>query len=101
IKSDAQAVVDAGVFAMVLEKIPTQLAREITQMVPIPTIGIASGPYCNGQILVSYDMLGLADQFKFKFVRRYLEGAQMVREAVQRYIEDIKRGDFPSAEESF
>lgn len=101
IRTDALAIAQAGAFALVLEKIPAALAQEITSLVPIPTIGIASGPHCDGQILVSYDMLGLTDQFKFRFVRRYLEGAQLVREAVRRYIEDVRNAQFPSQDESF
>ncbi|MBM3328158.1 MAG: 3-methyl-2-oxobutanoate hydroxymethyltransferase [Calditrichaeota bacterium] len=101
IMRDALAVQAAGAFAIVLEKIPTSLAGQITRDLRIPTIGIASGPECDGQILVSYDMLGLADQFKFRFVRRYLEGAQLIRDAVKAYAGDIRAGKFPSAEESF
>jgi len=98
---DAEAVAEAGAFAIVLEKIPMGLAGKITRAIPIPTIGIASGPDCDGQILVSYDMLGLADQFKFRFVRRYLELAEEIRAAVGRYRDDIRDGKFPAAGESF
>lgn len=98
---DAHAVASAGAFSIVLEKIPRALAERITHELHIPTIGIASGPDCDGQILVSYDMLGLADQFKFRFVRRYIEGAQLIRDAVKKYGEDIRTGDFPAESESF
>lgn len=98
---DAEAVAKAGAFAIVLEKIPRTLAAKITQSIQIPTIGIASGPDCDGQILVNYDMLGLADQYKFKFVRRYLELAQEIRAAVGQYRDDIREGRFPSDTESF
>ncbi|MBM3325395.1 MAG: 3-methyl-2-oxobutanoate hydroxymethyltransferase [Calditrichaeota bacterium] len=98
---DAHAVASAGAFSLVLEKIPRALARRITNELRIPTIGIAAGPDCDGQILVSYDMLGLADQFKFRFVRRYIEGAELIRKAVKEYGEDIRAGKFPSDKEAF
>jgi len=101
ILQDAEAVAEAGAFAIVLEKIPRSLAAKITKAVLIPTIGIASGPECDGQILVSYDMLGLADQYKFRFVRRYLELADEIRSAVGKYRDDIRDGRFPAASESF
>lgn len=101
IVKDAIAVEDAGAFAVVLEKIPMNLAREITKQLKIPTIGIASGPHCDGQILVSYDMLGLADQFHFKFVRQYMNLADDIRSAVAKYCDDIRSGDFPNEEEGF
>ncbi len=101
IHRDAQALQDAGAFSIVLEKIPRSLSAEITGQLKIPTIGIAAGPDCDGQILVSYDLLGLADQFKFKFVRRYLELAKDIREAVKKYGDDVRSGDFPREDESF
>ncbi len=100
IKRDAVALQEAGAFSLVLEKIPLELAREVTARLAIPTIGIASGPHCDGQILVNYDLFGLSGM-KFRFVRRYLEGGKLVREAVSRYIEDIRKGDFPGENESF
>jgi len=98
---DAEAVQGAGAFSIVLEKIPRGLAADVTKRLKIPTIGIAAGPDCDGQILVNYDLFGLADQFSFKFVRRYLELARDIREAVAKYGDDIRNGNFPSAEESF
>ncbi len=98
---NAEAVQDAGAFSIVLEKIPRGLAGEITKRLNIPTIGIAAGPDCDGQILVNYDLFGLADQYRFKFVRRYLEMARDIRDAVKKYGEDIRSGDFPSDAESF
>ncbi len=100
IRRDAFALQEAGVFSIVLEKIPVDLAKEVSETIRIPTIGIASGPYCDGQILVAYDMLGLGPQ-KFKFARRYLEGTDLVGKAVAKYVEDIRSGDFPSDDESF
>ncbi len=102
ILDDAKALEDAGVFAIVLEKIPMELAAEVTRALTIPTIGIASGPQCDGQILVAHDMLGLDAQYmNLRFVRRYLEGAELVRDAVGRYVDDIKKGDFPNEDESW
>ncbi len=101
IMRDAEAVAEAGAFAIVLEKIPRSLAKKITEKIKIPTIGIASGPDCDGQILVSYDMFGLTDQFKFRFVRKYIDMAQEVRSAVGKYRDDIRAQTFPSETESF
>ncbi|MDP8240004.1 MAG: 3-methyl-2-oxobutanoate hydroxymethyltransferase [Candidatus Hatepunaea meridiana] len=98
---DAEAIQDAGAFAIVLEKIPRDLAADITKRLKIPTIGIAAGPDCDGQILVNYDLFGLADQFNFKFVRRYLKLASDIRDAVTKWGDDIRAGDFPKDEESF
>jgi len=101
IMRDAIAVQDAGAFAVVLEKVPRSLAAEITKKLVIPTIGIASGPDCDGQILVNYDMLGLIDKYNFRFVRRYTEMARDIREAVKNYGDDIRAGRFPSEDESY
>jgi len=98
---DASVLADAGVFAIVLEKIPAQLAKEVTDSISIPTIGIGAGPYCDGQVLVVYDMLGLTEEFKPRFVRRYAELAEMMRAAFQKYIADVKSGQFPSGRESY
>jgi len=99
--SDAQALEQAGAFAIVLEKIPAKLAKKITKSIDIPTIGIGAGPHCDGQVLVLYDMLGIFDEFQPKFLRRYASLAQEVRSAVGRYIQDIQDGDFPGTEESY
>jgi 3-methyl-2-oxobutanoate hydroxymethyltransferase len=99
IRQDALALQDAGVFAIVLEKIPRELAADITASLRIPTIGIGAGPGCDGQILVAYDMLGFGP--KFRFVRRYMEGKELVREAVASYVKDIREGTFPKDSESF
>lgn len=99
--ADARAVEDAGAFAVVLEKIPSGLAVEITGTLSIPTIGIGAGPDCDGQILVTPDMLGLFTGFKARFVRRYAELGALSGEAVARYIADVRGGGFPSEEESY
>ncbi|MFH1940784.1 MAG: 3-methyl-2-oxobutanoate hydroxymethyltransferase [bacterium] len=101
LKRNAIMMEEAGAFAMVLEKIPAPLAREITRSVSIPTIGIGAGPDCDGQILVTHDMLGLFEAFKPKFVRRYAELAQTIRTAVETYSKDVKDGKYPSKEESY
>jgi 3-methyl-2-oxobutanoate hydroxymethyltransferase len=96
----ARSLEDAGVFSIVLEKVSYNLAKKITETLKIPTIGIASGPYCDGQVLVFHDMIGLTEQ-KFKFVRLYLNARELFTNAVKKYIEDVKSGAFPSLEESY
>jgi 3-methyl-2-oxobutanoate hydroxymethyltransferase len=98
---DANVLADAGVFAIVLEKIPTSLAKRVTSAVKVPTIGIGAGPHCDGQVLVVYDMLGLTEEFKPRFVRRYAELAETMREAFRKYIRDVKTKEFPSSNESY
>ncbi len=100
-KKDAKALQDAGVFALVLEKIPSDLAKEITNMLHVSTIGIGAGPHCDGQVLVMHDMLGLTEEFHPRFVRKYASLAETVREAVRNYDSDIKNGKFPSKAESY
>ncbi len=98
---EAKLLEEAGIFSLVLEKVPADLAKEVSQSLRIPTIGIGAGSGCDGQILVSHDMLGLFEDFRPKFVRRYTELAVQMREAFQRYVEDVKKGDFPSEDESY
>ncbi|MFA6471615.1 MAG: 3-methyl-2-oxobutanoate hydroxymethyltransferase [Candidatus Latescibacterota bacterium] len=98
---DAVAVEEAGAFAVVLEKIPKELAAEITGKLSIPTIGIGAGPECDGQVLVGADMLGLFSGMQPRFVRRYAELGDAVREAFRRYIDDVRSGAFPSDKESY
>lgn len=100
-KRDALALQDAGIFALVLEKVPSRLAKEISEALTIPTIGIGAGPDCDGQILVSYDMLGLYDKVRFKFVRRYANLAEQVRSAVKQYCQDVTEANFPNEDESY
>jgi 3-methyl-2-oxobutanoate hydroxymethyltransferase len=101
IKADALALQDAGAFAVVLEKVPAALAGEITRSLKIPTIGIGAGVNCDGQILVLYDLLGLYDKVKFRFVRRYADFATATREAVRKYIDDVRQQKFPDESESY
>jgi 3-methyl-2-oxobutanoate hydroxymethyltransferase len=99
--NDAKVLAEAGVFAIVLEKIPSSLAKKVTKSIDVPTIGIGAGPYCDGQVLVVYDMLGLTEEFKPRFVRRYTELAEIMRTAFTKYIRDVKSGDFPMTKESY
>ncbi|HYM19860.1 MAG TPA: 3-methyl-2-oxobutanoate hydroxymethyltransferase [Candidatus Kapabacteria bacterium] len=101
IKQDALALEDAGVFAIVLEKIPATLATEITKMLKIATIGIGAGNGCDGQVLVLHDMLGLNEEFHPRFVRKYLNLADEVRGAFKKYGDDIRSGGFPNKDESY
>lgn len=98
---DAVALEEAGVFGVVLEKIPSDLAARITEQLSVPTIGIGAGPNCDGQILVTQDMLGLFTRFRPRFVRRYAALSENIGEAVQEFVRDVKRDDFPNAGESY
>ena len=101
ILDDALAVEQSGAFAVVLEGIPVQLAREITRRVSIPTIGIGAGMHCDGQILVVHDMLGLFDDFTPKFVKRYANLKDIIGGAVQSYMEEVRTEAFPAEEHTF
>ena len=91
----------AGIFALVLEKIPSELAKKITENISIPTIGIGAGPHCDGQILVYTDMLGLTVDFNPRFVRRYAQMNQDIKDAVKKYGDDIRNNKFPNEDESY
>jgi len=99
--NDAKAIEEAGAVMLVIEGIKEDVAKEISKSVSIPTIGIGAGRYTKGQVLVWSDMLGFFDEFKPKFVRRYLEGAKIVKDAVKKYVEDVNNGNFPSDEEIY
>ena len=99
--ADAQLLQEAGCFAVVLEKIPAELAANVTSLLQIPTIGIGAGPHCNGQVLVMHDMLGINTDFNPRFVRKYLDLHSQVLEAVQHYNKDVKSGTFPNQQESY
>lgn len=101
ILKDAKIIEDAGAFALVLEKIPAKLAIEVTESISIPTIGIGAGVNCDGQILVTPDMLGLNTDFHPRFVRYYATLAEEIDKAVKSYTEDVRNGKFPSDEESY
>jgi 3-methyl-2-oxobutanoate hydroxymethyltransferase len=98
---DARALADAGVFALVLEGIPADLARAITREVRCPTFGIGAGPDCDGQVLVLHDLLGLTFTPPPRFVRRYADLRRVIGEAVGRYLEDVRDGSFPAAAETY
>src|SRR5689334_1624819 len=98
---DAIAVEEAGAFSIVLEGVPMDLAREITERLSIPTIGIGAGAACDGQVLVVHDMLGLFDLYQPKFVKRYADLKTVITDAVKRYIGEVKDGSFPDEEHSF
>jgi 3-methyl-2-oxobutanoate hydroxymethyltransferase len=101
ILEDARILQDAGIYALVLECVPERLAKEITNALEIPTIGIGAGRHCDGQILVMHDMLGLNQEFKPRFVRRFAElGAEAVS-AFEDYAASVREGSFPNAEETF
>jgi 3-methyl-2-oxobutanoate hydroxymethyltransferase len=98
ILDDARAVAEAGAFCLVLESMPLELAREITEEVPIPTIGIGAGPHCDGQVLVIYDMLGMNEDFHPRFLKRYAELGAEVRRAVSTFAGEVRSGAFPTTE---
>jgi 3-methyl-2-oxobutanoate hydroxymethyltransferase len=98
---DARLLEQAGCFAIVLEKIPADLATKVTAAVNIPTIGIGAGPDVDGQVLVIHDLIGLTHEFNPRFLRRYLNLYDEMTAAVGEYIEDVRSGDFPNAEERY
>ncbi len=98
---DAKAIESAGAFALVIEGVKSDVAKKITQSVNIPTIGIGAGKDTDGQVLVWSDMLGFFDKFKPKFVRHYLDGASLVKEAVNQYRDDVQKENFPNKDEEY
>jgi len=98
ILDDAVALEQAGAYSIVLEGIPGELAKTITARLRIPTIGIGAGPDCDGQVLVVYDLLGMDDSFRPRFVRRYENLALRIRTAVEAYAKDVREGRFPAEE---
>ena len=99
--SDAKALEAAGAFAVVLEAIPAELAKILTEQLTIPTIGIGAGPHCDGQVLVLYDLLGLFDDFVPKFVKPYAHLKTDALQALTRYKEEVEQGKFPTDSESY
>ena len=101
LRRDAKLLEQAGVFSIVLEKVPAALAREVTESVSVPVIGIGAGGGCDGQILVSHDMLGICTRFNPRFVRRYGNLADEMRSAFERFSADVRGRDFPRDDESY
>ncbi len=101
IYKDALILEKAGCFAIVLEKIPAKLGKKVSSSLTIPTIGIGAGPFCDGQVLVTPDMLGMIEEFKPRFVRKYMNLAQDMKDAFRRYISDVKENKFPTIDESY
>src|SRR6186713_1380176 len=101
LRRDAKLLEKAGCFGIVLEKIPAELAKEVTESLHIPTIGIGAGMHCDGQVLVMHDMLGINTEFKPRFLRQYLNLNEQVTTAVQQYISDVKGKSFPNENEQY
>ena len=99
--AEARGFEQAGAFGLLLEGIAIETAREITEAVAIPTIGIASGPHCSGQVLVIYDLLGMNPDFTPTFLKTYADGHRVVTGAVKRYVAEVKKGTFPAAKHGF
>ncbi|PSR54296.1 3-methyl-2-oxobutanoate hydroxymethyltransferase [Adhaeribacter arboris] len=98
---DALLLEEIGCFALVLEKIPSELARKVAEGLRIPVIGIGAGPHVDGQVLVSHDLLGITKEFKPRFLRRYADLHDIMTKAVRNYIHDVKSRDFPTSEEAY
>jgi 3-methyl-2-oxobutanoate hydroxymethyltransferase len=101
LREDASALEQSGVFALVLECIPQDLAREVTSMLRIPTIGIGAGAGCDGQVLVLHDLMGFSPHFKPRFARRFADGAALFREGATQFAQSVRQGSFPAEEEGF
>lgn len=101
LKEQALSLEEAGCFSMVLEAIPSEVAAEVSTSLSIPTIGIGAGSEVDGQVLVLQDLLGITTSFRPKFVRTWMDGATIIRQALQAYHEDVVSGDFPNGEESY
>ena len=98
---DAKLLEEAGCFAIVLEKIPKDLAKKVSESINIPTIGIGAGPDTDGQVLVLHDLLGITMDFSPRFLRRYLNLAEDINNAIGQYCQDVRSGDFPNESESY
>jgi 3-methyl-2-oxobutanoate hydroxymethyltransferase len=99
--ADARALEAAGCFAVVLEAVPAEVARRVSDTLHVPTIGIGAGPDCDGQVLVWHDLLGLSDRRPARFVKRYADVGSEIRRALEAYAEDVRSGDFPAAEHTY
>jgi 3-methyl-2-oxobutanoate hydroxymethyltransferase len=101
LRKDALLLQEAGCFALVLEKIPASLAKEVTASIEIPTIGIGAGGDCDGQVLVMHDMLGINNEFNPRFLRKYADLHSIIHQAVKQYVADVKSSDFPNEHEQY
>ncbi len=101
LRNDAKLLEAVGCFAIVLEKIPASLAKEVSESLTIPTIGIGAGGYCDGQVLVMHDMLGINTEFKPRFLRQYLNINDQASRAVGQYVQDVKSKSFPNESEQY
>jgi len=101
LKKDALLLQEAGCFAIVLEKIPAALAKEVSESLHIPTIGIGAGNKCDGQVLVMHDLLGINNEFKPRFLRKYLNLSEQIQTAITQYVADVKSSDFPNEKEQY
>lgn len=101
LRDEAHRLADAGCFALVLEGIPREVAAELTAELAIPTVGIGAGPACDGQILVWHDLLGLGQNAPAKFVRQYLRAGDLISNALEHYVADVRAGTFPADSESY
>ena len=101
LKNDARLLEEAGCFGLVLEKIPADLGKEVSENLRIPTIGIGAGRHCDGQVLVMHDLLGITTEFQPRFLRRYLRLYEEITDAVKQYVHDVKSRDFPNDQEQY
>ncbi|MBI4652299.1 3-methyl-2-oxobutanoate hydroxymethyltransferase [Candidatus Desantisbacteria bacterium] len=99
--NDAKELEKAGVFSIVLEKIPQELAKEITESIKVPTISIGAGVYCDGQVLVTHDLLGMFDKFIPRFAKKYVDLRSVIKNAVSQYKQEVEEGKFPGKEHSY
>jgi len=97
----AKKLEESGCYAIVLEGVPLQLGKKITDLLSVPTIGIGAGPFCDGQVLVVNDILGIYDNFSPKFVKKYAQLSNEMKKAFKNYIDDVKQGNFPEDKHSF
>jgi 3-methyl-2-oxobutanoate hydroxymethyltransferase len=98
---DAEILHSCGCFSLVLEKIPSTLAKQVCEKLSIPVIGIGAGPHVDGQVLVTHDLLGITNQFKPRFLRKYADLHSIITDAVSHYVEDVKQGSFPNIKEAY
>jgi 3-methyl-2-oxobutanoate hydroxymethyltransferase len=101
LKKDARMLEEAGIFGLVLEKIPATLGKEVSESLRIPTISIGAGKHCDGQVLVMHDLLGITTEFQPRFLRRYLRLHEEITDAVKHFIQDVKKRDFPNDQEQY